>query len=330
MMVKTGGNMKLPRETRPATATIRSRVVLEIASELVGRKDQINIQAKVLLRPARGDKTWRMALFGSSTTEGIEAVARGEADLAITNPSAALSVAVRGNGMFKAPQPLRPIAVIPSYDLCLFGVRGDLGISHIEEIAERKLPLRLSLRGERDHYLQPMLDDILAACGCSLADIEGWGGKIVYGGTLPYFNGPRFDAYRAGEIDAIFDESITNWCNDAPTTGMRFLQLRDGTVRKLEAMGYRRGTIHKAEFPNLPGDILTLDFSGWPILVRADAPDDFVTQVCEALVARADAIPWQSPGPLPVERMCREGPDTPQLVALHPAAERFWRAKRWL
>jgi hypothetical protein len=322
--------MKLPRETRPATATIRSRVVLEIASELVGRRDQPYIQAKVLLRPARGDKEWRLALFGSSTTEGIEAVANGEADLAMTNPSAALSVAVRGTGMFKSPQPVRPIAVIPSYDLCLFGVRGDIGISHVEEIAERKLPLRLSLRGERDHYLQPMLADVLAASGCSLADIERWGGRIVYGGTLPYFNGPRFDAYRNGEIDAIFDESITNWCNDAPTVGMTFLQMREGTVRRLEAMGYRRGVIAKADFPNLREDVLTLDFSGWPILVRADAPDEFVTQVCEALVARADTIPWQCPGPLPVERMARDAPDTPQLVALHPAATRYWGAKGWL
>jgi TRAP-type uncharacterized transport system substrate-binding protein len=302
--------MKLPRETRPITATIRSRVVLEIASELVSRRDQPYIQAKVLLRPARGDKQWRMALFGSSTTEGIEAVANGDSDLAITNPSAALSVAYRGTGMFKAPKPVRPIAVIPSYDTCLFGIRSELGITHIEDIAARKPPLRLSLRGERDHYLQPMLDDILAACGCSLADIERWGGKIVY-----------------GEIDAIFDESITNWCNDGPTVGMTFLQMREETVRRLEAMGYRRGVIPKAEFPNLPTDILTLDFSGWPIFVRSDASDDFVTQVCEALVARADVIPWQSPGPLPVARMCRDAPDTPQLVPLHPAAERYWHSK---
>ena len=322
--------MKLPRETRPATATIRSRVVLEIASELVGRRDHPYTQAKVLLRPPRGDKEWRMALFGSSTAEGIEAVVRGEADLAITNPAASLSLAYRGTGLFKTPQPVRAIAVIPSYDLCLFGVRGDLGVAHVEEIAERKLPLRLSLRGERDHWLQPMLDDILSVCGCSLADIERWGGHVVYGGTLPYFNGPRFESFRRGDVDAIFDESITNWCNEAPTVGMTILSLREDTVRTLEAMGYRRGVVRKADFPNLPSDVLTLDFSGWPILVHADAPDDFVTRVCEALVARAETIPWQSPGPLPVQRMCRDASDTPQLVPLHPAAERYWQDQGYL
>lgn len=322
--------MKLPRETRPATATIRSRVVLEIASELVGRADHPYTQAKVLLRAPRGDQAWRMALFGSSTAEGIEAVANGEADLAITNPAASLSLAYRGRGLFRTPRPVRPIAVIPSHDQCLFGVRSDFGITHVEEIAERRLPLRLSLRGERDHWLQPMLDDILAACGCTLADVERWGGRAVHEGTLPYFNGPRFDAFRGGAIGAIFDESVSNWCNEAPTVGMTILSLREATVRTLEAMGYRRAVVRKADFPNLPGDVLTLDFSGWPILVHAAAPDDFVIRVCESLVARADVIPWQSPGPLPVARMCRDAPDTPQLVPLHPAAERYWRAQGYL
>jgi hypothetical protein len=322
--------MKLPRDTRPATATIRSRVVLEIASELVGRRDQPHIQAKVLLRPARGDKTWRMSLFGSSTAEGIEAVAGGDTDLAITNPAASLSLAYRGTGPFRTPRPVRAIAVIPSHDQCLFGVRSDLGIAHIEEIVERKLPLRLSLRGERDHWLHAMLDDILAACGGSLADIERWGGRVVREGTLPYFDGPRFDAFRRGDVAAIFDESVTNWCNEAPSAGMTILGLREETVRMLEAIGYRRAIVRKADFPNLPGDVLTLDFSGWPILVHAEAADDFVTRVCESLVARAAMIPWQSPGPLPVARMCRDAPDTPQLVPLHPAAERYWRAQGYL
>lgn len=322
--------MKLPRGLRPATATIRSRLVLEIASELVARNDQPCTQAKVLLRPPKGDKRWQLGLFGSATAEGIEAVVRRETDLAITNPAASLSLAFRGTGIFKEPQPVRALAVIPSYDQCLFGVRSDFGIAYVEEIAERHLPLALSLRGERDHWLHVMLDDILAACGCSLGDIERWGGHVRREGTLPYFDGPRFDAFRRGEVDAIFDESVTNWCNEAPEGGMTILKLREDTVRKLEGIGYRRGVVRKADFPNLPDDVLTLDFSGWPVLVHADADDELVTQICEALVARAAVIPWQSPGPLPIERMCRDAPDTPQLVPLHPAAERYWRKQGYL
>lgn len=326
----TNDSGKLPRGSRPGTATIRSRVVLEIASELVARNDQPYQQAKVMLRPQRGDRAWRMSLFGSGTAEGIEAVVQGTSQLALTNPAASLSLAYRGQGIFKTPQPVRAIAVIPSYDQCVLGVRSDFGITTMEEIAERHLPLVVSLRSEPDHWLHPMFEDILAACGCSLGEIERWGGSVRRDGPFPYFSGPRFDAFRRGEINAVFDESVDNWCNEAAGAGMTILTLREDTVRKLEAMGYRRSLARKADFANLPNDILTLDFSGWPIFVHADAPDDFVTQVCESLVARAHLIPWQSPGPLPVSRICREAPDTPQVVPLHPAAERCWRRLGYL
>jgi hypothetical protein len=323
-------NEKLPRASRPSTASIRSRVVLEIASELVARADQPFQQAKVLLRPQRGDRAWRMSLFGSGTTEGIEAVVQGAAHLALTNPAASLSLAYRGQGMFKAPQPVRAIAVIPSYDQCLLGVRSEFGIAYVEEIAERRLPLVVSLRSEPDHYLHPMLDDILAACGCSFGDIERWGGAVRRDGPFPYFDGARFDAVRRGEVNAVFDESVDNWCNEAAGAGLTMLKLREETLRRLETIGYRRATVRKADFPNFPGDVPTLDFSGWPIFVHAEADGDFVSQVCESLVARAHLIPWQSPGPLPIERMCRDAPDTPQLVPLHPAAERCWRQLGYL
>ena len=61
-----------------------------------------------------------------------------------------------------------------------------------------------------------------------------------------------------------------------------------------------------------------------------EADDDLVTQICAGLVARHARIPWEEPGDLPVERMAREAPDTPQTVPLHPAAERFWRSRGYL
>src|SRR5258707_14213078 len=98
--------MKLPREIRPATATIRSRIVLEIAAELVGRRDQPCKQAKVLLR-APNAETWQFGLFGSATGEGIDAAVRGQADPAVPNPAASVSLAFRGTGWLSAPSPVR-------------------------------------------------------------------------------------------------------------------------------------------------------------------------------------------------------------------------------
>ena len=63
----------------------------------------------------------------------------------------------------------------------------------------------------------------------------------------------------------------------------------------------------------------------WPLITREDAPDDLIMAFCRALEARKDRIPWRGEGLLPLERMCRDTPETPLDIPLHPAAERFWR-----
>src|SRR5262249_54990621 len=183
---------------------------------------------------------------------------------------------------------------------------------------------------QRDHWLHYALDDIAAAAGFALDDIVSWGGEIRREGLLPFPHGEKFAALRRGEIDAIFDEASNVWIDAAVDAGMTILPLSEATVNTLEAMGYRRGIISRTESPKLPGDILTIDFSGWPIFVHADAPEPLVTRICAALEARKHLIPWQGEGPLPLERMCRETPETPQLVPLHPAAEKFWRGRGYL
>ena len=96
----------------------RSRLVLEIASEMTGGTvaDAVPdyIQPKVVLRHGHGGRP--VTLFGVSSAEGIFAVASREIDLAMINPAAVLAVAMRGQGIFKEPMPVRAIAVIPSWD----------------------------------------------------------------------------------------------------------------------------------------------------------------------------------------------------------------------
>ncbi len=95
-------------------------------------------------------------------------------------------------------------------------------------------------------------------------------------------------------------------------------------------MGFRRGVISKADYPKLPADVVSLDFSGWAVFTREDTPADLIMAFCKALEARKDRIPWQGEGPLPLERMCRDTPDSPLGIPLHPAAERFWRERGYL
>ena len=65
--------------------TIRSRLVLEVASELVDQTDWKERQVRVSLRQQGADE-WPITLFASDGPAAIDQVARGEVQLAIINP----------------------------------------------------------------------------------------------------------------------------------------------------------------------------------------------------------------------------------------------------
>ena len=319
--------------TNPATT--RSRVVLEIAAGLVSAADPAQpvlqapfVEAQVTLR-ARG-KGAPLTLFGSSTIEGIYAVANGEAALAMVNPSTALALAVRGESPFASALPLRTIAVIPSDDQYVFAVRPETGLTTFEDIGTHRFPLHIQTRGTPQHSLHFMLEDIARAAGFALDDLRSWGGAVNKTGGFPRVTEPAIAALMRGEIEAFFEEGSDEWLPVALEAGMTVLPLAEATVVRLERAGYRRALLERARFPGLKTDILTISFSGWPIFVHADLDDDVVMQICRSLDERKANIPWQGEGPLPVERMCVDGVATPIDAPFHPAAERFWRARGYI
>jgi TRAP-type uncharacterized transport system substrate-binding protein len=108
---------------------------------------------------------------------------------------------------------------------------------------------------------------------------------------------------------------------------MRLLDLSDAAITKLEAIGLRRGVVTKSTFPNLPADVQTLDFSGFPVFTHASVPDAQVRAVCQALEARKALIAWEGQSPMPLDECCRDTPSGPLDVSLHPAAEAYWRER---
>jgi hypothetical protein len=324
--------MALP-PNRLNASTIRSRFVLTLAAELVGGNDRSIRMAEVRLgdlgTAGPGGADFALRLSSNSTMEGIREVIAGKTDFGIANPSAALVLAHRGRPPFDTPQAVRTITVIPSQDQYVFAVSRAAGLKRFEDIAATRAPLRMSVRGVPDHCLHYLLNDIVAAAGFSLAELKAWGGDVRGDGVRPP-DAARLAAFARGEIDAIFDEGAHGWVDAAIEAGMTILPLTEATVRTLEGFGYRRAWLRKTEFPRLPGDVLTIDFSGWPIFVRADLPEQRVTQLCAALEERKDELPWQQQGPLPLQEMCRNTPAAPIDVPLHPAAERFWRAHGYL
>ena len=308
--------------------TTRSRLMLEVASQLVNRKDFPYLQARISLRE-QGAGEWPMTLFASDSPATVQEVAEGRVQFAIINPSTMLKLAALGSAPFKEAIPLRVIAVLPSLDSMLFAVKQDTGLKSFRDILERKFPLRVSLRAQPDHSLHVIVNHVLAVAGFSLDDIVSWGGEVRYDAGMAY--GPnRIGAMQRGEINAIFDEGAGAWGNMALELGMNFLSLDENMLARLEAVGLRRGLIEKKYFPKLSADVPTLDFSGWPIYTHESTSDAFVTDFCGALEQSKERIPWAQAAPLPLAQMVRDTPEGHLEVPLHPAAEHYWRERGYL
>jgi TRAP-type uncharacterized transport system substrate-binding protein len=268
-------------------------------------------------------------MFGSDAADALDQVFRREVDIAMINPSSLLTAAYRGTGPFTEPAPIRAIAVIPSLDWLGFAVLESTGLKSLADVKKQRYPLRVSLRAQRDHSVHIYVEEVLKAYDFSLADIVSWGGEVAYDPGLPAEPG-RIGRVERGEVDAVFDEALTRFIPPAYTLAMRLLPLEEPVLQHLGEMGFRRAAVPKQQFPMLAADVPTLDFSGWPLYTHAETDDGFIYDFCRALDTRKERIPWQQPGPLPLDIMCRDTPAGPLEVPLHPGAERYWREVGYL
>ena len=307
---------------RPRAATVRSKVMLEVASTLVAQKAWDAKQARVSLR-AQGSADWEMTLLASDGIDGVAEVAAGTSQFAILNPATAIQRAWEQVTGGAGPQ-VAAIATIPSHDQLGLAAASTTGLASLDEIADRKPALRVSLRGARpNHSVHLVVEDVFRAAGFGLGDLRKWGGEILY--HEGHVHGEtRSRAMGEAEVDLVVDEGIYNWVELAVEAGFDFLSLEDQTLDRLETQGYRRSTLARRRFPSLPREVATLDFSGFLIYTHQSTSDDLVTAFCGALLASASRIPWQGGDALPIPRMVTDSVDAPLPIPLHPAAATFW------
>jgi hypothetical protein len=337
--------MNRPDSLRPGEEAQRSRVDVQrsmlvlAACEGLMKTGLPNIggQVQVKMRP-QGTIRWQTSMLASDSPMGIEAVARRDADLAIVNPSAVLTLAYRGRGRYRSPIPVRIVTVMPQRDHLALAVNANSGLKYLEDVAEQHYPLKVSLRGERtDHSVHMVVNDVLEAAGCPLHKIQEWGGSVDYdpgiGDQMVHSGQPtRIERVRNGSRDAVFDEAFYTWVHDALDSDMQFLSLREGTLNRLCADGYRRSVVPKQDHNGLQDDVITIDFSGWAVFTHAETPDAAVRAFCIGIEQNKHRIPWEAEGlergagmgPFPLERLCLGPEDAPFDVPFHPAAEHFW------
>ena len=250
------------------------------------------------------------------------AVVRGELEAAFVNPSALLTQAYRGTGLFQEALPVRVLASYPSWDRFVIAVRPESGIASIADLKGRS-GLRISIREDATHSTRILVDQLLGLYDMRLQDIEAAGGSFQLNG--PPGDPRRLAALREGSVDIVFDEGIVGWLETALESGYRPLELEDEVLRRLEALGWRRATLPRERYPALEADSVCIDYSGWPLYTRASLADEDAYKICAAIGARADQIPWDPASYTGLDQLGRETEDTPLDVPLHPGAERWYR-----
>ena len=258
--------------------------------------------------------------LGTGSPDLAFAVARGQLDVAAINPSAYLTMAVRGTGPFPEPLPLRALGVMPSWDRMAFAVAQKTGIESIADIGARRYPLKISLRGSLAHATRFLIDEVLAAHGFSLKDVESWGGQFQYVDTPSAQE--RLDGIRDGSIDAVFDEGIKGFGPLAVQHGMRLLPIEGPALDRLKALGWPLGPLPGERFPGAQG--LYPSFSGWPVLTRADLPEQVAYGIARSFDAARSRIAFDSEHPVSLEEVCKNSDTTALDVPLHPGAERYY------
>jgi len=288
---------------------------------------------RLTLAPKPNDRKGIALSFTTGGVDAIKAVAEGEISLAWVNPSVQLTMAYRGKGPFRKRLPLRTIAVFPSYDVMGFAVRESTGITSISQIKKERFPLKVSIRradkaARRDDSTMFTVAEVLRAAGFTLEDIKRWGGAIQ--STTRPTDPIRRAGIENGAVDAVFDEGIKSWSRTALENGFRFLPVEGAVLKHMKALGYRPAVMTKAGFPGLPAEVQTLDFSGWPMIVRADMRDDVAYALCETMENRKHLIPTNNYKPLDVAQLCANDEESPYDVPLHRGAARFYREKGYL
>lgn len=308
---------------------LRAKMLWEIGLDVAGDPSIVyggNRDICITVGSGGGDK-WKPSLslaMGSAVM--AHDVCRGAIDMAFVNPSALLTQAYRGVGEFDRKLPVRVVASYPSWDQFVMLVHPKTGLKTLRDVKEQRYPLKVSVREDPTHSTLILIEQMLNIEGFSLKELLDWGGQLVPTG-IPV--GPaRLDPLRDGALDAVFDEAIVKWMPYAFEAGYRFLDFTPGTIDALTELGWRAALVSQEDYPFIDREYACIDFSGWPIYCRESLDEAVVIDVCEALVARQQQIPWTVGDYHGIGQIFTDSRETPIDVPVHPGVEKFLRDNR--
>ena len=262
-----------------------------------------------------------------SGLKGARLVGSGKFEIGWLNPSVIATMAYLGKGPFRRSYPLRALAVFPHWDRLVIAISGDLGLSSMEELKERRPSLHVSVAN--NDCINFAIRALLRAHGLNLESFIEWGGTVNK--VVRPSNPRRREGIISGEVEMVIDEGVNSWGHLALENNMVFLPFSEKALAGLERYGFRRAPMASGRFKDkLQKSTEVIDFSGWPLVVHADFPEELAYHLAAVLDRVREEIPYDSEQIPSMSSLCRSTEEGPLDIPLHSGAERYYREKGYL
>jgi TRAP-type uncharacterized transport system substrate-binding protein len=261
----------------------------------------------------------------------LRAVGDGLAHIGVSTPAAAARLCFDGQATFDRPRPaLRSIGVVPHRDALVLGVVDEVGAKSIDDIRDRKLPVRLSVPSE-SMLTGHASRHVLALHGITREALENWGGAWIDTDSAQ----AAWKMVAAGEADAMINESIPQSFRPlSKAQPIQLLSFRQDALEELEAeLGYRWRPVVAGSVYGQKEPVLGLSWEHWIVVAHESLPDDVAYAMANAFFIDTVRLERQytADGRLAPEDVSLEAPMQPAVVAnevtipLHPGAARRYR-----
>jgi TRAP transporter TAXI family solute receptor len=271
------------------------------------------------------------ALPGSAVTyqtsgggfANVMLVSQGRAELGIVH-NAELRAALDGRAPFRAPVTnLRALATLydwaPIQWVLVRSFADRFGITSVDELVAARPPVRFGVN-TRGNMVQEVNRAILQAYGVDYADIEEWGGQIVYAASsemAELMANRRIDLSGNGLFAP--DSSIVQTGNALPVT---MLSLSRGAVERVAAAtGTVPYTIPAGSYDWLERAIPTVAL-GALLVTSAALAEDVAYSLTRALIEHIDRLRRVHTA---MQALTRELMAAPSPIPHHPGAVRYFR-----
>ncbi|MER6959941.1 TAXI family TRAP transporter solute-binding subunit [Streptomyces sp. NPDC000618] len=266
--------------------------------------------------------TWNSRGF----SDAVRAVGRGEVQVALATPTAFVTSALDGRGVYADEfyPDLRALGVVPQRDRLVVAVHKDLGITTFAELREHKPALRLATSvHDGVNHVGLAAHEVLTRSG---VDVTGWGGELLED-ERPF---ESLDHVKKGRANAIVHEAVMlpAWQEIGPY--LNFLEVEPDVLDGLhDDYGWPAAVVDEDYFPGC-ARFTTLDFSDFLVLTRADLADDVAYAIAWVLGETRHILegqyrhlaPERSPVTYPLDPVTMGKAPIP----LHPGAARYYDA----